>query len=68
MPSDELWMNEALQEALAARTENEVPIGAVVVCGDHVVGRGHNRTISDNDPLALAGMSIGSVRRTSSPR
>ena len=54
MPSDELWMNEALQEALAARAENEVPIGAVVVCGDHVVGRGHNRTIGDNDPTAHA--------------
>jgi tRNA(adenine34) deaminase len=54
MPSDELWMNEALQEALAARAENEVPIGAVVVCGDRIVGRGHNRTISDNDPTAHA--------------
>ena len=54
MPSDELWMNEALQEALSARAENEVPIGAVVVCDDRIVGRGHNRTISDNDPTAHA--------------
>src|SRR5436305_3410779 len=54
MLADELWMNEALQEALAARAENEVPIGAVVLCGDRIVGRGHNRTISDNDPTAHA--------------
>ena len=64
MPPDELWMNEALQEALAARSEEEVPIGAVVVCGDRIVGRGHNRTITDNDPTAHA--EIIALRRAAS--
>lgn len=51
---DEAWMNEALAEALAAQEEGEVPVGAVVVFEGRVVGRGHNRNISDRDPTAHA--------------
>jgi len=47
-------MNEALAEALAAQREGEVPVGAVVVFEGRVVGRGHNRNISDRDPSAHA--------------
>lgn len=36
-------MKQALRQAEKAREEGEVPIGAVVVCGDKVIGRGHNR-------------------------
>jgi tRNA(adenine34) deaminase len=40
---DELWMGEALAEAAKAFRKNEVPIGAVVVKDDRVIGRGYNK-------------------------
>lgn len=65
-------MEEALREAQRSAALDEVPIGAVVVCGDRVVGRGCNRPISDSDPtahaeiLALreAGRALGNYRLT----
>ena len=54
MVSDELWMEEALREAQRAAAAGEVPAGAVVVCGEKVVGRGGNRNLADNDPTAHA--------------
>lgn len=39
----ELFMREALKEAEIAYSENEIPIGAVVVHEDKIIGRGHNR-------------------------
>ena len=51
---DELWMEEALREAQRALALGEVPVGAVVVRGGAVVGRGCNRPISSNDPTAHA--------------
>lgn len=53
-PDDEKWMREALAEAERAAAIGEVPVGAVVVFGDEVVGRGHNRREIDGDPLAHA--------------
>jgi len=52
--SDELWMEEALRAAQRALEADEVPIGAVVVCGGKIVGRGWNRNITDADPTAHA--------------
>jgi tRNA(adenine34) deaminase len=52
--SDELWMEEALREAQRALALGEVPVGAVVVRGEEIVGRGCNRPITDNDPTAHA--------------
>jgi len=51
---DRLWMQEALAEAEAARAADEVPIGAIVVRGGLVLGRGHNRTRTRRDPTAHA--------------
>jgi tRNA(adenine34) deaminase len=51
---DELWMQEALREAEHARALGEVPVGAVVVRNGTIVGRGHNRPISNCDPTAHA--------------
>jgi tRNA(adenine34) deaminase len=48
------WMREALSEARRAAELGEVPVGAVVVRGDEIVGRGFNRRESDGDPLAHA--------------
>jgi len=52
--SDELFMRRALELARQAQTENEVPVGAVVVLDGKVVGEGWNRPISANDPTAHA--------------
>jgi tRNA(adenine34) deaminase len=54
MSNDELWMEEALRSARRALEAGEVPVGAVVVCGGRVVGRGWNRNILDCDPTAHA--------------
>ena len=49
-------MKEALREAMAARSEGEVPIGAVIVCRGRVIARGHNMTERLQDPTAHAEM------------
>src|SRR5438309_6166511 len=54
LPSDELWMEEALRAAQRAFEAGEVPVGAVVVCDGKIVGRGWNRNITDRDPTAHA--------------
>lgn len=54
--TDDVWMIEALAEAVLAETEDEVPIGAVVVLDGLIIGRGHNRPIARNDPTAHAEM------------
>lgn len=47
-------MNLALEEARQALDENEVPVGAVVVKDNLLIGRGHNRTTALSDPTAHA--------------
>ena len=47
-------MREALGLAHAAETRGEVPVGAIVVCNDRIVGRGGNAPIAGNDPTAHA--------------
>ncbi|MFZ0954176.1 MAG: tRNA adenosine(34) deaminase TadA [Candidatus Sulfotelmatobacter sp.] len=54
MINDELWMEEALRSAQRALEAGEVPVGAVVVCGERIVGRGWNRNLTDSDPTAHA--------------
>ncbi len=51
---DEFFMGFALAEASAARDEGEVPIGAIVVLDDEIIGRGHNQPIGMRDPTAHA--------------
>jgi len=51
---DEKWMRVALQEANLALKKKEVPVGAVVVYQDKIIGRGHNQTETLNDPTAHA--------------
>jgi tRNA(adenine34) deaminase len=51
---DEKYMAIALEEAARATAEDEVPIGAVVVCDGEVVARAHNRRELDEDPSAHA--------------
>ncbi len=47
-------MKSALREAEIALEEGEVPVGAVVVRGDQIVGRGHNMVERLQDPTAHA--------------
>lgn len=54
--TDEHYMKMALQEAELALEEGEVPIGAVIVSNDRVVGRGHNLVETLHDVTAHAEM------------
>ena len=54
--TDEFFMSEALKEAKLALEQDEVPIGAVVVCQGKIIGRGHNLTERLNDVTAHAEM------------
>jgi tRNA(adenine34) deaminase len=67
---DQRFMREALAMADRAEAAGEVPVGAVLVAGDEVIGSGWNRTITDADPTAHAeivalreaGAAIGNYR------
>ena len=52
--SHEHWLREAINEAKLAAEKGEVPVGAVVVSDGRIIGRGHNRVESLNDPTAHA--------------
>lgn len=52
--NDSFFMNEALKLAREAADEGEVPVGAVVVLGDEIVGRGRNRREKGKNALAHA--------------
>lgn len=47
-------MRAALAEAEKARVSGEVPVGAVVLIGEEIAGRGYNQPISATDPTAHA--------------
>ena len=53
---DEKFMRMAIDEAQKALKEQEVPIGALIVCGDRVIGRGHNLVETLCDATAHAEM------------
>ncbi|MBV2265040.1 MAG: tRNA adenosine(34) deaminase TadA [Thauera sp.] len=52
--NEEDYMRAALEQARAAGAVDEVPVGAVVVCGGEIVGRGFNQPIGRHDPTAHA--------------
>ncbi|MCD6205609.1 MAG: tRNA adenosine(34) deaminase TadA [Candidatus Marinimicrobia bacterium] len=52
--SDEYWINFAFKEAEKAFDKNEIPVGAVIVHENQIVGRGYNLRESLNDPTAHA--------------
>ena len=54
--ADENYMREALKEALRAQEKNEVPVGAVIVCGNRIIARAYNLTQTLTDPTAHAEM------------
>lgn len=54
LETDRRWMRIALKEAERALDAGEVPVGAVVIRGGEIVGRGHNMVETLNDPTAHA--------------
>jgi tRNA(adenine34) deaminase len=61
---DDEHMRAALELARQAERAGEVPVGAVVVVGGKIVGRGHNAPISTGDPTAHA--ELRAIREASS--
>ncbi|MEJ2360265.1 MAG: tRNA adenosine(34) deaminase TadA [Gammaproteobacteria bacterium] len=51
---DQFWMQRALELAQHAQSLGEVPIGAVLVKEDQIIGEGYNSPISQQDPTAHA--------------
>ncbi|MBU9824560.1 tRNA adenosine(34) deaminase TadA [Rahnella sp. L151-1A] len=51
---DEHWMRYAMTLALKAQDEGEVPVGAVLILDNQVIGEGWNRSIGHHDPTAHA--------------
>ena len=70
MDTDEQFMQRALELARRAEQEGEVPVGAVLVKNNEIIGEGWNRPISGNDPTAHAeiqtlrdaGQALGNYR------
>lgn len=68
--SDEYWLQHALQLAQRAYQQGEVPVGAVLVREQQVLGEGWNQVISQSDPsahaeimaLRAAGLAVGNYR------
>lgn len=68
--SDEYWLKHALQLAERAYQQGEVPVGAVLVRDNQIVGEGWNQPISQHDPTAhaemlalrAAGLAVGNYR------
>ncbi len=50
----EIWMQHAFKEAEKAYEKNEIPIGAVVIFENHIIGKGHNQVETLRDPTAHA--------------
>jgi len=53
-PDDEYWMRRALELAERARQAQEVPVGAIIVHEDSIIGSGWNQSITANDATAHA--------------
>lgn len=51
---DQFWMMRALELAQKAEQEGEVPVGAVLVIEDQIIGEGYNKPIVQCDPTAHA--------------
>lgn len=52
--SDEYFMNQAYNQALNAESENEIPVGAVIVCENKIIAKAYNQTEKLNDVTAHA--------------
>jgi len=58
MTLDEKWMKIAIDEALLAMDENEIPVGSILVKNDKIIAQAHNQSILNNDPTAHAEIQL----------
>ena len=58
MDEDERWMKIAIQEAIKAEKEDEVPVGAILVKDGLLIAKAHNQPISTNDATAHAEIQL----------
>ncbi len=52
--TDEYWMQQAIAQAAQAASIGEIPVGAIIVSQNQIIGSGFNAPISLNDPTAHA--------------
>lgn len=52
--SDDYWMQQAIAQAALAAERGEIPVGAIIVSDNQVIGAGFNAPISLHDPTAHA--------------
>ncbi|MFC6052159.1 tRNA-specific adenosine deaminase [Acinetobacter sp. Ac_877] len=52
--TDEYWMQQAIELAAQAASMGEIPVGAIIVSRNQVIGSGFNAPISSNDPTSHA--------------
>ena len=58
MNEDEKWMSVALEQAIKAEEQGEVPVGAILVKDGLLIARAYNQPISSNDPTAHAEIQL----------
>jgi len=58
MNEDEKWMKIAIQEAIQAEKEDEVPVGAILVKDGLLIAQAHNQPITTNDATAHAEIQL----------
>ena len=58
MNIDEYWMQIALEEAIKAKIESEVPVGAILVKNNKIIARAYNQSISLHDASAHAEIQV----------
>ena len=54
MNIDEKWMKIAISEAIIAKNEGEIPVGAIIIQDEKVIAKAHNQPIFNHDPTAHA--------------
>lgn len=58
MNLDEHWMKIAIEEAILAMEEDEIPVGAVIVQNNKLIAQAHNQSIKNSDPTAHAEIQV----------
>ena len=58
MNRDEKWMYIAISEAILAKNEGEIPVGAVLIQNDQLIAKAHNQPILNHDPTAHAEIEV----------
>ncbi|MDC9622501.1 tRNA adenosine(34) deaminase TadA [Xenorhabdus sp. XENO-7] len=52
--SDEYWMRRAMELAMQAQSQGEIPVGAILIADNKIIAEGYNHPITEHDPTAHA--------------